>query len=376
MKEIRMVDLHTQYLHIKEEVNEAIQGVIDSTAFIKGKEVALFQKELSAYMDTKHTIACGNGTDALQVAMMALNLKPGDEVISTPFTFISTIEVIRLLGLKPVLVDVLEDTFNLNPALLEQVITEKTRAIVPVHLFGQCACMEAIMEVARKHDLYIIEDNAQAIGADYAFADGTTKKAGTIGDIGTTSFFPSKNLGCFGDGGAIFTDDDHLGEMLRALVNHGMKQRYYYDYVGINSRLDTVQAAILRVKLKHLENYHRSRQQAAAFYDRVLSDIEGIEIPARSTFSSHVFHQYTLQVPAASRDALKSWLAEKEIPAMIYYPVPLHLQHAYEDLGYRKGAMPVAEKLSSRVLSLPMHTELEEKQLAYITGQIKAFYKS
>ncbi len=374
MKEIRMVDLHAQYLHIKGEVDDAIQRVIDSTAFIKGKDVANFQDELSAYMGVKHTIACGNGTDALQVAMMALELNPGDEVITTPFTFISTIEVIKLLGLTPLLVDVREDTFNLDPAMLEQAITEKTRAIVPVHLFGQCAEMESILSIAKKHNLFVIEDNAQAIGADYTFPDGKVQKAGTLGDIGTTSFFPSKNLGCYGDGGALFTHDDTLGEKLKALVNHGMKQRYYYEYIGVNSRLDTVQAAILRVKLKQLEGYHHARQRAAAYYDEALAGINEVNIPVRSSFSTHVFHQYTLQVPAQSRDELKAWLQDKGIPAMIYYPVPLHVQHAYTDLGYRKGDMPVAEKLSTRVLSLPMHTELNEEQLTYITDQIQAFF--
>lgn len=376
MKEIRMVDLQSQYLHIKGEVDNAIQQVIDSTAFIKGKDVALFQDELNAYMGSRHTIACGNGTDALQIAMMALDLNPGDEVITTPFTFISTIEVIKLLGMKPLLADVQEDTFNLDASQLEQLITEKTRAIVPVHLFGQCAQMDAILSIADKHNLFVIEDNAQAIGADYFSEDGSKQKAGTLGNIGTTSFFPSKNLGCYGDGGALFTNDDTLGEYLKALVNHGMKQRYYYDYVGVNSRLDTIQAAILRVKLKYLDHYLVARQRAASFYDQALTGIEGLEIPVRSSFSTHVFHQYTLKVRPDARDALKDWLQARGIPAMIYYPVPLHLQHAYGDLGYRKGDMPVAEKLSSMVLSIPMHTELHEEQLCYITDQIHEFFKS
>ncbi len=376
MKEIRMVDLHTQYLHIKSEVDEAIQEVIDATSFIKGKAVWEFQEELSEYMGARHTIACGNGTDALQVAMMALGLRPGDEVITTPFTFISTIEVIRLLGMKPLLIDVDRDTFNLDPELLGRAITGRTKAIVPVHLFGQCAHMEAIMKIASEHDLFVIEDTAQAIGAIYTFENGTKRNAGTIGNIGTTSFFPSKNLGCFGDGGALFTNDDQLAEMLKALVNHGMRQRYYYDYVGVNSRLDTIQAAILRVKLKHIENYHHARQLAAGFYDDALSGIDGLSVPARSGFSSHVFHQYTLKVPPGIRDKLKSWLQDKGIPAMVYYPVPLHMQHAYTDLGYKSGDLPVAEKLSSEVLSLPMHTELDEQQLKYITDQIKVFFNS
>lgn len=375
MKAIQMVDLHTQYLHIKKEIDQAIQGVIDSTAFIKGRDVALFQDELNTYMGANHTIACGNGTDALQVAMMALDLQPGDEVITTPFTFISTIEVIKLLGLKPLLVDVREDTFNIDPSLLEEVISKKTRAMVPVHLFGQCAQMETILHIAGKHHLHVIEDAAQAIGAAYTFENGTSLKAGTIGTIGTTSFFPSKNLGCYGDGGALFTNDDALGEKLKALVNHGMKERYYYDYVGVNSRLDTLQAAILRVKLQHLDSYHQARQHAASYYDAALSGIDGIEVPARSEFSTHVFHQYTLKVPSDVRDSLKSWLQEKGIPAMVYYPVPLHLQHAYRDLGYQLGDMPVAERLSKRVLSLPMHTEMEEEQLDYIIEQIHTFFK-
>jgi len=310
------------------------------------------------------------------VAMMALGLRPGDEVITTPFTFISTIEVIRLLGMKPLLIDVDRDTFNLDPELLGRAITGRTRAIVPVHLFGQCAHMEAIMKIASEHDLFVIEDTAQAIGAIYTFENGTKRNAGTIGNIGTTSFFPSKNLGCFGDGGALFTNDDQLAEMLKALVNHGMKQRYYYDYVGVNSRLDTIQAAILRVKLKHLEDYHHARQQAAGFYDDALSGIDELSVPVRSGFSSHVFHQYTLKVPPGIRDELKNWLQDKGIPSVVYYPVPLHMQHAYTDLGYKSGDLPVAEKLSSEVLSLPMHTELDEQQLKYITDQIKVFFNS
>lgn len=369
-----MVDLHGQYLKIKDEVNQAIQRVIDSSAFIRGGDVHQFQEELAAYMGSKHAVACGNGTDALQVAIMALGLQPGDEVITTPFTFISTIEVIKLIGLKSVLVDVEQETFNLDTDLLEVAVNHRTKAIVPVHLFGQCVNMEAIMDVATRHSLFVIEDNAQAIGADYLFPGGSTQKAGTIGHIGTTSFFPSKNLGAFGDGGALFTNDDSLGELLRALVNHGMSRRYYYDYVGVNSRLDTMQAAILRVKLRYLDEYHRLRQKAAAFYDTALSTITDIQVPVRSPFSTHIFHQYTIQVPPGTRDELKQWLQEKQVPAMIYYPVPLHLQRAFSDLGYRKGDMPVSEKLSETVLSLPMHTELDEEQLEYITGQVQAFF--
>ena len=371
-----MVDLHGQYLKIKTEVNDAIQGVIDSSAFIKGEDVRAFQDELSLYMDVPHTIACGNGTDALQVAMMALGLQAGDEVITTPFTFISTIEVIKLLGLKPVLVDVLDDTFNLNPDLLEAAVTDRTRAIVPVHLFGQCANMDRIMDFARSLGIYVIEDNAQAIGADFSSSDGSIRKAGTIGHIGTTSFFPSKNLGAFGDGGALFTRDDSFGDKLRSLVNHGMSfERYYYDQVGVNSRLDTLQAAILRIKLKHLDEYHAARQKAAAYYDQALSVLEEIQTPVRSPFSSHIFHQYTIKLAPEKRDKLKQYLNEKRIPSMVYYPVPLHLQRAYKDLGYQEGDLPVSEQLSGKVLSLPMHTELAEEQLAYICQEIVAFFK-
>jgi UDP-2-acetamido-2-deoxy-ribo-hexuluronate aminotransferase len=371
-----MVDLHGQYLKIKTEVNDAIQGVIDSSAFIKGEDVRAFQDELSLYMDVPHSIACGNGTDALQVAMMALGLQAGDEVITTPFTFISTIEVIKLLGLKPVLVDVLDDTFNLNPDLLEAAVTDRTRAIVPVHLFGQCADMDRIMDFARSLGIYVIEDNAQAIGADFSSSDGSIRKAGTIGHIGTTSFFPSKNLGAFGDGGALFTRDDSFGDKLRSLVNHGMShERYYYDQVGVNSRLDTLQAAILRIKLKHLDEYHAARQKAAAYYDQALSVLDEIQTPVRSPFSSHIFHQYTIKLAPEKRDKLKQYLNEKRIPSMVYYPVPLHLQRAYKDLGYQEGDLPVSEQLSGKVLSLPMHTELAEEQLAYICQEIVAFFK-
>jgi UDP-2-acetamido-2-deoxy-ribo-hexuluronate aminotransferase len=310
------------------------------------------------------------------VAMMALELEPGDEVITTPFTFIATVEVIKLLGLKPVFVDVEPDTFNLDPNLLEIAVTEKTRAIIPVHLFGQCANMEAIMAFASKHGIYVIEDNAQALGAEYTFADGSVQRAGTIGHMGTTSFFPSKNLGAFGDGGALFTNDESFGQKLASLVNHGMKQRYYYSYVGVNSRLDTLQAAILRVKLKHLDSYHKARQEAAAYYDQALSSIPGLEVPVRSPFTSHIFHQYTLQLDPSKRDLLKDWLAERKVPSMIYYPVPLHLQDAYMDLGYEKGNLPVSEELSKRVLSLPIHTEMDEKQLEYITAQVQSFFNS
>jgi len=371
-----MVDLQGQYLKIKEELDNAMQRVIDSTAFIRGEDVRKFETELSAYLGVNHTIACGNGTDALQLAMMALELQPGDEVLTTPFTFIATVEVIRLLGLKPVFVDVKPDTFNLDPEQLEQVVSPRTRAIVPVHLFGQCADMESIMEFARSHGLYVIEDNAQALGADFLPANGLKQKAGTIGHMGCTSFFPSKNLGAFGDGGSLFTNDESFARRVASLANHGMQVRYHYDHVGVNSRLDTIQAAILRIKLKHLDEYHRLRQKAAAWYDNTLSGLDGIQVPARSPFSTHIFHQYTLLVELTRRDALKAFLLEKGIPSQIYYPLPLHLQKAYKDLGYREGDLPVSEELCHKVLSLPMHTELEETQLEYISDQVHKFFKS
>ena len=376
MNNIKMVDLHGQYLKIKKEVDNAIQGVIDSTAFIRGDDVLQFQDELSDYMGVKHCIACGNGTDALQVSLMALDLQPGDEVITTPFTFIATVEVISLLGLKPVFVDVLPDTFNLDPALLDQALSDRTRAIVPVHLFGQCADMKSILEFARINGLFVIEDNAQALGADFRPEGGPTQKAGTLGHLGTTSFFPSKNLGAFGDGGAIFTNDESFGLRVASLVNHGMERRYHYDHVGVNSRLDTLQAAILRVKLTHLDDYHRSRQEAASWYDATLSDLPGVSVPHRSSFSTHIFHQYTLQVPPSKRDALRQWLQDKGIPSMIYYPGPLHLQKAYSDLGLKEGDLPVSENLCSRVLSLPMHTELGKDQLEYISEQLRLYFKN
>ncbi len=370
-----MVDLHTQYLKIREEINEAIGRVLESTAFIKGPEVKAFQEELAAYMGVPHCIACGNGTDALQVAMMALDLEPGDEVITTPFTFIATIEVIRLLGLKPVLVDIDPHTFNMDPGLLEQAITPKTRVIVPIHLFGQCAHMEPILSLARENRLFVIEDAAQALGTGYRFDNGEVKKAGALGEIGCTSFFPSKNLGAYGDGGALFTSDGKLAEKIGALVNHGMKKRYHYDYVGVNSRLDTLQAAILRVKLQYLDAYNDARQQVAAFYDQAFSDLPELSVPAKSPFSTHIYHQYTLQVDHGKRDALKARLQEHTIPSMIYYPVPLHMQKAYADLGYREGDFPVTEAMCKRVLSLPVHTEMEQDQLEAVTGAVTGFFK-
>ncbi|MFC2129518.1 DegT/DnrJ/EryC1/StrS family aminotransferase [Bacteroidota bacterium] len=375
MKEIKMVALHGQYLRHRDEINSAIQEVLDSTAFIKGPPVKLFEEELAAYAGTAHCIACGNGTDALQVAMMALELQPGDEVITSPFTFIATIEVIKLLKLKPVLVDIDPLTFNLDPAKLEEAISTKTKAIVPVHLFGQTADMNQIIQIARAHDLYIIEDNAQAIGADYTLADGTIKKAGSLGEIGCTSFFPSKNLGAYGDGGAMFSNDDLIAARLRSMVNHGMSaERYYYDQVGVNSRLDSIQAAILRIKLQHLDEYISERQKVAKAYDEAFNSIELLQIPGRNQDSTHVFHQYTLQVEQGHRDGLKQHLADHKIPAMIYYPVSLHLQKAYHDLGYKAGDFPITEKMCTRVLSLPIHTEMEADQQAHIISTVKNYF--
>ena len=368
-----MVDLKSQYEKIQQEIDTAVIDVIRSTQYINGSEVKNFQHDLEKYLDVKHVIPCANGTDALQVAMMGLDLKPGDEVITTSFTFVATVEVIALLGLTPVLVDVLPDTFNIDPESVRKAITPKTKAIVPVHLFGQCVDMEPLMEMAREHNLFIIEDNAQAIGADYIFKDGTRKKAGTIGAVGCTSFFPAKNLGCYGDGGAIFTNDDELAKKLRVIVNHGMEIRYYHDSIGVNSRLDSIQAAILRIKLRKLDEYAAARRKAACYYDRAFANHPRIKTPARSKFSTHVFHQYTLVIENLDQFALQKFMGERDIPAMIYYPVPMHMQKAYIDPRYKEGDFPVTEMLSKSVISLPMHTELDEEQLKYITDSVLEF---
>lgn len=370
MKKIQMVDLQTQYQHIKSDIDKGIQAVIDSASFIKGPAVSSFQKNLENYTGAKHVIPVGNGTDALQIALMALGLKPGDEVITPTFTFIATAEVVALLGLTPVVVDVDWDTMNISVDSIRKAITPRTKAIVPVHLFGQCADMEAIMSIAQEHNLYVVEDACQAIGAEYTFADGTKKQAATIGHIGCTSFFPSKNLGCYGDGGAIFTNDDELAAQMRAIANHGMVIRYHHDQVGVNSRLDSIQAAILDVKLPHLNEYIAARQKAAAYYDHAFANHEHILIPVRDERSTHVFHQYTLRLKDVDRDALREALAAAEIPAMVYYPIPLHMQKAYQDSRYQVGDFPVAEKLAACVLSLPMHTELDNEQLEYITTHV------
>ena len=365
-----MVDLQSQYQHIKAEIDRGIQAVIDSAAFIKGPAVASFQANLEHYTGAKHVIPVGNGTDALQIALMALGLQPGDEVITPTFTFIATAEVVALLGLTPVVVDVDWDTMNISVEAVKKAITPKTKAIVPVHLFGQCADMEALMGIAKEHDLKIVEDACQAIGSVYTFSDGTQRQAATMGDIGCTSFFPSKNLGCYGDGGAIFTNDDELAAKMRAIANHGMVVRYYHDVVGVNSRLDSIQAAVLDAKLPHLDEYIAARQAAAAYYDKAFADNPHILIPARAANSTHVFHQYTLRLVDVDREALREGLAQAGVPAMIYYPVPLHMQKAYQDPRYKAGDFPVAEKLAACVLSLPMHTELDEEQLTYITDTV------
>ncbi|WP_313375566.1 DegT/DnrJ/EryC1/StrS family aminotransferase [Chishuiella sp.] len=369
MKKIQMVDLQSQYQKIKEDVDTAILNVLGSAAFINGPEVKQFETELQDYLDVKHVIPCANGTDALQIALMSLDLKPGDEVITADFTFAATVEVIDLLKLTSVLVDVDYHTFTIDIEKLKAAITPKTRAIIPVHLFGQCANMDEVMAVAKEYNLFVIEDTAQAIGADYK-----GKKAGTIGHIGCTSFFPSKNLGCYGDGGAIFTNDDELAHKLRGIVNHGMYKRYYHDEVGVNSRLDSVQAAVLRKKLPLLDSYNEARNKAAAYYSEAFKDIEELLTPEVDENSTHVFHQYTLRVTNGKRNELQAFLTEKEIPAMIYYPVPLRKQKAYNNGHYNDADFPNTNKLVEEVISLPMHTELDDEQLAFITSAVKEFF--
>ncbi len=373
MRQIQMVDTRTQYHHIKAEVDQAVLEVMESSAFINGKPVQEFAGHLSAYLGAKFTIPCANGTDALQIAMMALDLQPGDEVITPSFTYIATTEVIALLKLKPVFVEVDPKTFCIDPAAIEKAITPRTKAIVPVHLYGHAAPMEEIMAIAKKHNLYVIEDNAQAIGCDYTFADGSKKKTGTIGDIGCTSFYPSKNLGAFGDGGAIFTNDEALSVKLRMIANHGQQKKYYHEMVGCNSRLDTIQAAILDIKLKHLDEYIAARRAAADFYDKAFGGHPKISIPYRAAYSHHVFHQYTLILEGVDRDGLSQYLATQQIPSMIYYPVPGHKQKMFEQFGSGSQVLPVTDWLTERVISLPIHTELDGEQLAFITQQVLAF---
>lgn len=376
MKNVPMVDLAGQYLKIKSEVDTAFQEILTTTAFINGPAVKKFQSNLEQYLGVKHVIPCANGTDALQVAMMALDLQPGDEIITTTFTFVATAEVIALLRLTPVLVDVDPDTFNIDPEAIERAITPRTKAIVPVHLFGQCADMDRIMDIANRHGLHVIEDNAQAIGADYFHSDGRISKAGVIGHIGCTSFFPSKNLGCYGDGGAIFTNDDALADKLRVVVNHGMKVRYYHDLVGVNSRLDSLQAAVLNIKLKRLDEYAAARQYAANYYNNAFSVSDKLKTPFKAAFTTHVFHQYTLVTHCINREKLMEHLASKGIASAIYYPVPLHLQKAYTDPRYQRGDFPVAERLSKTVFSLPIHTEFDDETIQYICDAVLEFVQN
>ena len=374
MKEIQMVDLKTQYDRLRSEIDNAIFSVINTSAFIKGPDVRSFEEELQNYMGVKNVISCANGTDALYLAMMSLGLRPGDEVITTNFTFIATLETVALLGMKPVIVEPEAGNFNISPEGIRKAITPRTKAIVPVHLFGQCSDMEVIMKIAGEHGLFVIEDAAQATGADYFFSDGTVCKAGTMGNAGTTSFFPSKNLGCYGDGGAVYTDDDELAKKIRSIANHGMKLRYHYNDIGVNSRLDTIQAAILRVKLRYLDEFNASRKAVADFYDSAFAGCNGIIVPVREKYSSHIFHQYTIRVPDGRRDELKQFLGENGIPSMVYYPGPLHLQEAYRFLGYSETDFPVTNSLCREVLSLPVHTEMEQEQLEYITDKVLHFF--
>ncbi len=365
-----MVDLKGQYLKIKTAVDKGIQDVLDQTAFINGPAVKEFQSDLEQYLQVKHVIPCANGTDALQIAMMALGLQPGDEVITASFTYVATAEVIGLLGLVPVLVDVDADTYNIDVKAIEANITSKTKAIVPVHLFGQCSDMESILKLAEKHKLFVIEDVAQAIGADYSFSDGRRVKAGTMGTVGCTSFFPSKNLGCYGDGGAMYTNNDELAAALRMVAHHGQSVQYKHDVIGVNSRLDTIQAAVLKVKLQFLDDYAVARNRAADFYDAAFANHPNLKIPVREKKSTHVFHQYTLQLKGADRQKLRDGLAEKGIASMIYYPIPLHFQKAFASERYPVGAFPITERLCESVFSLPMHTELDEETLRYIADAV------
>jgi dTDP-4-amino-4,6-dideoxygalactose transaminase len=374
MEKIKMVDLEQQYLRIKPEIDAAIQDVLNSTAFIQGPYVGQFAKALAEYTGARHVIPCANGTDALQVAMMALGYKPGDEIILPVHTYVATAEVIALLGLVPVFIDVDQKTFNIDVGQIKSKITSKTVAIVPVHLYGQCANMEEIMQIAQEHMLHVIEDAAQALSADFIFFDGTKKKAGTIGTVGCTSFFPSKNLGCYGDGGAILTNDAALAEKISMIANHGQKIKYHHEVIGVNSRLDTLQAAILNVKLKYLNEYTQKRNEVASFYDTHLKKIEQLQLPYRVSYSTHAFHQYTLKVDGIDRDEFKLYLDKCGVPSMIYYPVPLHLQKAYRQVGVDRGAFPVTEKLSKTVISLPVHTEMNEEQLNYICTIIQKYF--
>lgn len=373
MKPIQMVDLVSQYQQIKSEVDSAINNVISTATFINGPEVKSFQDDLEKYLNVKHVIPCANGTDAIQIALMALDLKPGDEVITSDFTFAATVEVVGLLQLVPVIVDVDPKTFNISVEAIEKAITPKTKAIIPVHLFGQCADMEPILKLAKEKNIAVVEDTAQAIGATYTFSDGKKVKAGCMAEIGTTSFFPSKNLGCYGDGGAIFTNDDKLAAAMRSIVNHGMGKRYYYERIGVNSRLDSIQAAILKIKLKQLDNYAAARNRAADFYDNFFKDFSNVTTPYRANNSTHVFHQYTLQIEGVNQFEMQEYLQAKGVPAMIYYPVPIHTQQAYGPERFNHADFPVTNNLCQTVISLPMHTELDEEQLNFICNSVKSY---
>mgnify|MGYP006103876213 FL=1 len=375
MKKIQMVDLMSQYQDIKPAIDSVIVSILESAQFINGPEVKSFQSEMEDYLGVKHVIPCANGTDALQIALMALGLKPGDEVITPSFTYIATTEVMALLGLKPIFVEVDRDTFCIAPDSIEVAISSKTKAIVPVHLYGQAANMDAIMAIAKKYDLFVIEDNAQAIGSDYSHENGKTTKTGTIGDIGCTSFFPSKNLGCYGDGGAICTNNDELADKMRMIANHGQSKRYYHDVVGCNSRLDSIQAAVLRIKLRKLDGYIDARRKVADHYDNFFANIPGIKTPVRTEYSRHVFHQYTLTFEGIDRDELNQFLADRDVPSMIYYPVPAHKQKMFESFGSGETELPITDWLTHRVMSLPIHTEMEQDQLDYICSSIEEFLK-
>lgn len=369
-----MVDLHTQYQRIKNEIDQAIQEVLNNTSFIQGHQVQQFAQLLAKYNAVEHVIPCANGTDALQIAMMALDYKPGDEIILPVHTYVATAEVIALLGLTPVFTEVDGDTFNIDVNQLENKITPRTKAIVPVHLYGQCADMDSLLNIAKQHQLDVIEDVAQALGAIYTFSNGKQMRAGSMGTIGTTSFFPSKNLGCYGDGGALFTRDERLAKKIKMIANHGQSIKYQHDIIGVNSRLDTLQAAILKVKLQFLDQYTEARNKAADFYSEQLKNIKGLQTPVRAKNSTHVFHQYTLKISRGKRDLLKKHLEDKGVPTMIYYPIPLHLQNAYRKEGFGVGSFPLTESLSKEVLSLPIHTEMKEEQLNYIVNSIKEFF--
>jgi len=374
MKKLQMVDLKGQYEHIKDQINAGIQEVLDTTAYINGPQVHEFQKNLENYLGAKHVIPCANGTDALQIAMMGLGLKAGDEVITADFTFAATVEVVALLGITPVLVDVDEDNMNISIEAIKKAITPKTKAIVPVHLFGRAANMDAIMEIAKEHNLFVIEDNAQAIGANYTWKDGSKQKVGTIGHVGATSFFPSKNLGCYGDGGAIFTNDDALAHVIRGIVNHGMYERYHHDVVGVNSRLDSIQAVVLNAKLPLLDVYGQARRKAAKAYNDAFAANEHMVTPAFDfEGDDHVFHQYVMRITNGKRDALLAHLQENGIPCAIYYPIPLHVQKAYADVRYNDADFAVTNKLCKEVIALPMHTELDDEQIAFITSTVLNF---